>query len=61
MENSNVYELKDIPKSEVDQIVKMFEKEGCTTQKIKQPNGKWTVRATCPEKKKTQTRKRKHG
>ncbi len=46
---SIVRTLKDIPESEVDEIVKDFESEGCTVEKEKQPNGKWTVRATCPE------------
>lgn len=44
-----VREIKDIPESEVDQIVADFESERCTTEKEKQTNGLWTVRATCPD------------
>jgi hypothetical protein len=43
--------LTDIPDSDVDAVVKDFESEKCSVTKEKQPNGKWTVRATCPEKK----------
>ena len=42
--------LKDIPEADVDQVVKDFESEGCTVSKEKQPNGKWTVTADCPDK-----------
>ncbi len=41
--------LKDIPESDVREVVRSFEREGCTVEKEKQPDGKWTVRATCPE------------
>jgi len=44
--------LTDIPDNEVEQVILDFESEGCTTEKNRQPNGKWTVVATCPEKKK---------
>jgi len=41
--------LKDIPESDVNQVISDFESEGCTVEKEKQPNGKFTVRATCPD------------
>ena len=41
--------LKDIPESEVDEVVSDFESEGCTVEKEKQPDGNYTVRATCPD------------
>jgi hypothetical protein len=44
-------ELKNIPDSEVDKIVADFKSEKCDpVTKEKQPDGKWTVRATCPER-----------
>ena len=46
---SEVRIIKDIPDSEVDEVVRDLESEGCTVEKEKQPNGNWTVRATCPE------------
>jgi hypothetical protein len=42
------HELTDIPSNEVDQVIQDFESEGCTVNKIQQPDGKWTVIATCP-------------
>lgn len=45
---SNRKKLTDIPDSEVDQIVKDFESEGCVVKKVRQGNGKWTVIADCP-------------
>ena len=41
--------LTDVPQAEVDQVVRDFEDEGCTVEKVKQPDGNWTVKATCPE------------
>lgn len=41
--------LEDIPESDVDQVIRDFESEGCTVEKKEQPNGKFTVRATCPD------------
>ncbi len=41
--------LTDIPASDVDEVVSDFESEGCTVKKEKQPDGKYTVRATCPD------------
>ncbi len=46
---SVVRTLRDIPGSEVDEVVSDFESEGCTVEKEQQPDGNWTVRATCPE------------
>lgn len=40
--------LTDIPASEVDEVVNDFESEGCTTERIRQDNGLWTVVAQCP-------------
>ena len=42
--------LRDVPDSEVDQIVKDLESKGCSVEKVKQLDGKWTVQATCPER-----------
>ena len=41
--------LKDIPGSEVDEVVADFESEGCMTEKRKQDDGLWTVIADCPD------------
>jgi len=41
--------LKDIPESDVDKVISDFESEKCTVEKEQQPNGKFTVRATCPD------------
>ncbi len=42
--------LKDIPDNRVDKIVAMYGADGCTDiKKEKQPDGKWTVTATCPD------------
>jgi hypothetical protein len=42
--------LSDIPDDNVQQVIDDFESEGCSeVTKEKQPNGLWTVRATCPE------------
>ena len=40
---------RDIPESDVNQVVEDFESEGCTVEKTPQPDGKWTVTATCPD------------
>lgn len=40
--------LTDIPDSEIKQVVKDFESEGCVVKKTRQYNGKWTVIAECP-------------
>lgn len=41
-------EVTNIPDNQVDQVVKDFEDDGChEIEKIKQPNGNWTVRANC--------------
>jgi hypothetical protein len=42
--------LTDILEEDVDQVVEDFESEGCSpVNKKKQKNGKWTVKATCPD------------
>ena len=43
--------LRDIPEASLAQVVKDFESEGCTiAKKEKQPDGKWTIEAACPDK-----------
>ena len=39
--------IKDIPKDKVEDVVKSFEREGCSTEIIKQSNGLYTVIANC--------------
>ena len=39
---------RDIPESEVAQVASDFESEGCMVIKVKQPDGKWMVKAVCP-------------
>ena len=41
--------MRDVPESELQELIEDLESEGCTVEKEKQPNGKWTVRATCPD------------
>lgn len=41
--------LTDIPSDEVEQVTQDFESEGCTVSITQQPDGRWTVIATCPE------------
>jgi hypothetical protein len=41
--------ITDIPDDQVDDVIKDFESEACTAEKQKQPDGNWTVVATCPE------------
>jgi hypothetical protein len=40
--------LKDVPESELQEVITDFESEGAKVEKIKQPNGKWTIKATFP-------------
>jgi hypothetical protein len=40
--------ITDIPPEDVDTVVGDFESEGCTAVKKQQPDGNWTVIATCP-------------
>lgn len=42
----HIEELTDVPTSDLDELVEDFESEGATVETTKQPNGKWTVRAT---------------
>lgn len=42
-------QLADVPKEEVDQVVADFNTAGAEVQTIRQPNGKWTVKAVIPE------------
>ena len=46
---SRVEEIRDVPGDEVDQLVADFESEGATVERIRQPDGLWTVRATFPD------------
>ena len=41
-----VNELKDIPDDKVDQKEAEYKSLGYKVEKIRQPNGKWTIRAT---------------
>lgn len=41
--------ITDIPPDQVDTVVADFESEGCTATKKQQPDGNWTVTATCPD------------
>ena len=42
--------LRDIPEASLAQVVKDFESEGCTiAKKEKQPDGRWTIEAACPD------------
>lgn len=41
--------LVDIPASEVDEVIGDFQSEGCSTKKIAQADGKFTVTAICPD------------
>ena len=40
--------ITDIPSTEVEEVVADFELEGCSAIKTQQPDGNWTVVATCP-------------
>ena len=41
-----IEELNDIPEDEKDEVVTDYESEGAQVEKIRQPNGKWTIKAT---------------
>ena len=41
--------LTDVPESEVDETVALYEAEGCEVTKEKQADGKWTIIATKPD------------
>lgn len=43
---SRVEELTDIPTEELQDVIADYESEGAQVETIKQPNGKWTVKAT---------------
>jgi hypothetical protein len=40
--------ITDIPPDVVDEVIGDFVSEGCTAVKTKQPDGNFTVVATCP-------------
>ena len=47
---SHIEELTDVPESEVDKKVYQYECAGAIkVEKIKPPDGNWTVRATFPD------------
>ena len=45
----STHTLTDVPDGDVDEVVTDFESESCTVNKQKQPDGTWTVVATCPD------------
>ena len=46
---SNVNELQDVPDDEVERKVAEYESLGYKVEKIRQSDGKWTIRATAPD------------
>lgn len=47
---AKMQELKNVPADQVDRIVESFKRDKCTDiEKIEQSDGKFTVRAMCPE------------
>jgi hypothetical protein len=40
--------VSSIPSAYVEEVISDFESEGCTAIKTQQPDGTWTVVATCP-------------
>ena len=47
---STEYTYPDIPtEEEADTRVRQLESEGCTCVKSQQADGKWTVKAICPD------------
>ena len=41
--------LTDVPKDLVKEVIEDFESEGCQVVKTRQPDGKFTLVATCPD------------
>lgn len=41
--------LTDVPADLVDEVVADFESEGCQVVKTRQPDGRFTLVATCPD------------
>lgn len=48
MSDPIVREMTDVPASDVDEVQGDFESEGCTVVRTKQPDGNFTLTATCP-------------
>jgi hypothetical protein len=46
---SRIEEQKNVPDSEVKQVVSDYESEGATVEQIFQSDGNWTVRAIFPD------------
>jgi hypothetical protein len=42
--------LRNVPDSEVDQVVSDFESEGANVERTQNPDGTWTVTATFPDR-----------
>jgi N-acetylmuramoyl-L-alanine amidase len=42
--------LKDVPDSDLRELVDDFESEGATVETTRQPDGRWTVKATFPDR-----------
>lgn len=48
---TGVFETKDVPENKLAEVVAGYQLDNPTKiEKIKQPDGKWTVRATFPDK-----------
>ena len=41
--------ITDVPEENVAEIVESFESEGCSVTTEQQSDGKWTIKAECPE------------
>ncbi len=47
---TGIQETTDVPENKVDQVVAGYQLDNpIKIEKIKQPNGKWTIRATFPD------------
>lgn len=41
--------VKDLSEMEANRVVRLYKADGCSTDKMKQVDGKWQVVATCPD------------
>ena len=41
--------LRDVPEIQVEQVKSVFESEGCSVEVIPQTDGKFTIKASCPD------------
>ena len=46
---TGTFEQKNVPEAELPQVMAGFEAQGATVEKIKQPDGNWTVKAKFPD------------